>query len=346
MRLDLAPWGASIAELVEVSVAAERAGAGGIWLPELHRSATVPLAAVAAATSTAVVGTAIALGFVRSPMITALEALDLDEIADGRLVLGLGSGVRRLNESWHHADFGKPVGHLRETVAAVRAIVSHADRGDPIELEGEYEPVAIRHYRRPFPPRRRAIPIHIASTGPLMTQLAGEIGDGWIAHELGSPAYLREVVLPHLDAGAERAGRSVDGSLASSRRRPQVVASACCVPHPDGAQARRWAAGLVGFYATVRTYEPFFEFHGFLPEARACQAALRSGDPEALVAAVPDAMVAALTLAGTPEEVRERLAAYEGIADVIKLSPPVHYVPDDVTRSVQDEIIHMLGGAA
>ncbi len=333
MRLDLAPWGASIAELVAVSVAAERAGAGGIWLPELHRSATVPLAAVAAATSTVTVGTAIALGFVRSPMITALEALDLDEIADGRLVLGLGSGVRRLNESWHHAEFGRPVRHLREAVAAVRTIVAHADQGEPIELDGAYEPVSIRHYRRPFPPRRREIPIHIASTGPLMTRLAGEIGDGWIAHELGSPAYLREVVLPELDAGARRAGRP----------RPQVVASACCVPHPDGARARRWAAGLVGFYATVRTYEPFFDFHGFLDQARACQAAFRAGDADALVAAVPDAMVDALTLAGTPAEVRERLAAYRGSADVIKLSPPVHYLSDDVTRNVQQEIIHMLG---
>lgn len=333
MRLDLAPWGATIAELVATSVAAERAGAGGIWLPELHRSATVPLAAVAAATSTATVGTAIALGFVRSPMITALEALDLDEIADGRLVLGLGSGVRRLNESWHNAAFGKPVGHLRETVAAVRAVVAGADRGEPIELDGEHEPVSIRHYRRPFAPRRREIPIHIASTGPLMTQLAGEIGDGWIAHELGSPAYLREVVLPHLDAGAERAGRP----------RPQVIASACCVPHPDGALARRWAAGLVGFYASVRTYEPFFDFHGFLDEARACQAAFRGGDSAALVAAVPDAMVDALTAAGTPDEVRERLASYEGVADVVKLSPPVHHLDDDITRAVQGEIIGLMG---
>jgi len=243
-------------------------------------------------------------------------------------VLGLGTGVRRLNESWHHAAFGQPVEHLRETVAAVRAIVAGADRGEPIELAGEHEPVSIRGWRRPFPPARRAIPVYLASTGPRLTQLAGEIADGWLAHELGSPRYLRERVLPLLDAGAAGAGRP----------RPQVVVSACCVPWPDAAQARRWAAGTVAFYASVRTYEAFFAFHGFGDEARACQAAFRAGEP----APVPDAMVDALTLAGPPAGIADRLAGYRGLADAIKLAPPGHGVPDEVTRQVQEEIIRMI----
>lgn len=337
MKLTLAPWGATIGEVAEVSAKAEAAGADAVWVPELHRSATVTLAAVAAATHTARVGTAISLAFVRSPMITALEALDLDEISDGRLVLGLGSGVQRLNESWHNARWGKPVGHLRETVRAVREFIARADTGERIDLDGEYEPMHIANYRRPFPPRRREVPIHLASTGPVMTRLVGEIGDGWIAHELGSPDYLSRTILPALAEGAERAGRSPSDV--------EVVASACCVPWHDGAQARRWAAGLVAFYATVRTYEPFFEFHGFLDEARRCQAAFRSGDEQALVDAVPDAMVDALTIAGTPDEVRARLARYDGIADAIKLSPPTHYVPDEVTRAVQDELVSLVAAS-
>jgi alkanesulfonate monooxygenase SsuD/methylene tetrahydromethanopterin reductase-like flavin-dependent oxidoreductase (luciferase family) len=250
-------------------------------------------------------------------------------------VLGLGTGVQRLNESWHNARWGKPVAHLRETVRDIRHLVRSAASGEPINLLGEHEPLSIRGYRRPFAPRRREIPIYLASTGPVMTRLAGEIGDGWIAHELGSAAYLEQVIRPNLQAGAEVSGRSIADV--------DVVASACCVPWHDAAQARRWAAGLVAFYATVRTYEPFFEFHGFLDEARACQAAFRAGDEEAQVAAIPDAMVDALTIAGTPNDVRERLRRYDGLADAIKLSPPTHFVTDDVTRAVQEEIITMVG---
>ncbi len=335
MRLTLAPWGSSLAELTEVSVRAEAAGAQAVWVPELHRSAPVTLAAIAAETSTVTLGTAISLAFVRSPMTTALEALDVDELSGGRLVLGLGSGVQRLNESWHNARWGKPVGHLEEVVRDIRHFVAHADSGEDIDLPGEYEPMSIRHYRRPFAPRRRRIPVYLASTGPAMTRLAGRIGDGWIAHELGSPSYLEQVILPNLRFGADQAARPATDV--------DVVASACCVPWHDGRQARRWAAGLVAFYATVRTYEPFFEFHGFLDEARRCQAAFRTGDEDAMIAAVPDEMVDALTIAGTPDEVRERLHGYDGLADAVKLSPPTHYVSDEVTRSVQDQLVTMVG---
>jgi alkanesulfonate monooxygenase SsuD/methylene tetrahydromethanopterin reductase-like flavin-dependent oxidoreductase (luciferase family) len=192
----------------------------------------------------------------------------------------------------------------------------------------------IRGYQRPVRPRRSTIPIYVASVGPHMTRLAGEVADGWIAHELGSPDYLRARILPSLTEGIEGAGRR--------REDVAVVASACCVPHPDGARARRWAAGLVAFYATVRTYEPFFEWHGFLDEARAVQAAFRAGDHEGMVAAVPEAMVARLTIAGTVDEVRAGLARYEGLADRIKLSPPTHFVPADVTAEVQDAIIDLV----
>jgi len=333
-RLTVAPWGETLAEVTHACRRAEAAGAGAVWVPELHRSATVSAAAAAQATSGTRVGTAIMWAFVRSPMTIALEALDLDELAGGRLVLGLGTGVQRLNEDWHAVRWSKPVAHLRAVVRNVRHFVKHAHEGAPMELDGEHAPMRIRGYERPFAPARTRIPIHLAAVGPLMTRLAGEIGDGWIAHELGSAAYLRERILPNLHEGLERGGRSRDEL--------EVVASACCVPYEDGRQARRWAAGLVAFYATVRTYEPLFEFHGFLAEAQAVQAAFRRGDEQAMVDAVPDAMVDALTFAGTPDEVLERLRAYAGLADAIKLSPPTHFVPGDVTRLAQDRIIELV----
>jgi probable F420-dependent oxidoreductase len=335
VRITYGPWGETIEELADAARRAERAGAEVLWIPELHRSATVPIAALAYATDTARLGTGIALAFARSPMLQALEALDLDEISGGRFVLGLGSGVRRLNEDWHNARFGKPVAHLRETVRNIRAFWAQAGAGSVIDLPGEHEPMRIRGYQRPFHQQRDTIPVYLAAMGPLMTRLAGEIGDGWISHELHSPRYLAEAVLPELEMGLARAGRP--------RESLDVVASVLCAVDDDRATARRWAAGTVGFYGSVRTYADFWAAHGLAEEHAAVTAAFRGGlSADELADAAPDRMVDAVTAAGTSEDVRQRILAFDGIADSVKLSPSTHGVDASVTRRCQDRVIDLI----
>lgn len=328
LQITYGPWGESLAELAEAARAAEEAGAATVWVPELHRSAPVSAAAVAQATSTARVGTAIALAFPRSPMVTALEALDLDEISGGRFVLGLGSGVQKLNVDWHHVDWDKPATHLRETVRNIRAFWAACTTGEPIDLPGEREPMKIRGYRRPYPVVRTDIPIYLAAMGPVLTRLAGEIADGWISHELTSPAFLRERILPELRSS----GRQVD-----------VVTSSCCSVDADPAVARRRSAGMVGFYATVRTYADFFDFHGLADDQQkvidAFSGATTAGE---LAGHVSDAMVDALTLSGTRDQVAEQIAAYDGVADTIKLTPPTHGLTPDEIRTAQREVIALI----
>lgn len=335
LRLTYGPWGETVGEMVEAAQAAETAGFDAVWVSELHRSAFVPTAAIAATTSRITVGTAIALAFARSEMITALHALDLDDLSEGRFVLGLGSGVKRLVEGWHHATFGKPVAHLKESVDLIRRFVATAHTGAPIVADGDWVKVDIRNYERPFEPRRERIPIYLASVGPLMTRAAGEIADGWLSHELSSPRYLRDEVLPNLEEGARASGRGVD--------EVDRVISACCVPHADGAQARRWAAGLVAFYASVRTYTDFFAYHGFAAETALIQERFRAGDIDGMVDATTDEMVDTFTFSGTFDEVRAGLARYEGLADAIKLTPPTHFVPNEVTRQAQANILELFG---
>lgn len=334
MRLTYAPWGETTDELVAASVAAEDAGFADVWVSELHRSAFVPAAAIAGATRTAGVGTAIALAFVRSPMTIALTALDLDEISNGRFLLGLGSGVQRLNEDWHNARFGRPAPHLRETIAIVRRLVAESHLGKNIEIEGEHERIRLRGYQRPFSPVRERIPVYLAAVGDAMTRLAGETADGWLGHELGSPKYTSERIHPNLTAGLSKSGRD--------RKDLDVVASACCVIDGDARQAKRWAAGLVAFYASVRTYQPFFAFHGFEAQAVAIQERFRAGDEQGMIDACPDEMVDALTLAGTANDVRTKIKEYDDVADAMKLSPPTHLVPPEVTRHTQAGILEHL----
>ncbi|WP_256839409.1 LLM class flavin-dependent oxidoreductase [Ornithinimicrobium faecis] len=335
LRVSYGPWGETLEELVQAGRDAEEAGAEVLWVPEMHRSATVTAAALAAGTSTAAVGTAISLAFTRSPMVTALEALDIDELSDGRFILGLGTGVRRLNEDWHNAQWGRPVPHLRETVECIRTFWQGCTSGAPLAVEGEFEHLRIRGYQRPFPVRRPQIPIYLGAVGPLMTRLAAEVGDGWISHELCSPAWLRERVEPEFAAGLARGGRE--------RRDLDVVVSAACSVDPDPAVARRRNAGLVGFYATVRTYSEFFEFHDAAAEQAQVIEAFRSGrSADDLASEVPDRAVQALTLAGDRDEVAGRIAAYDGLADTIKLTPPTHGLPADQTRAAQKEIIALI----
>ncbi|WP_122816871.1 LLM class flavin-dependent oxidoreductase [Nocardioides pantholopis] len=336
MRITYAPWGETLPELADAATRAEAAGAEVLWVPELHRSATLSAAVLAQATTTAQVGTAIALAFTRSPMVTALEALDLDEMSDGRFLLGLGTGVQRLNEDWHNAQWGKPVGHLRETVRNVRHFWETCTTGEQIDLEGEYEPMRIRGYERPFPVRRTRIPIYLAAMGPAMTRLAGRIADGWISHELCSPSYLEQRVLPEIDAGLA----AVEGR---SRSDIELVVSACCSVDPDATVAKRRVAGLVGFYASVRTYADFFEFHGLGEQQQRVIEAFRSGQgADYLAESVSDEMVDALTLNGDQDRVAEQISAYEGKADAVKLSPPTHGIAAADTRAAQDRIIELI----
>ena len=328
-------WGETAEEYLAVAQQAEAAGFHSVWSNELHRTALVQLAAIATRTSRVKLGTGIVLAFVRSPFITALEALDLDEIAQGRLILGLGSGVQRLNENWYNVRFGKPVPHLREMVQVIRLLLESLGKGDPISFEGEYTRLNVRGYRRPYRPAQEHIPIYLAGVGPLMVRLAGEVADGWLGHDLGAPRYPRDIILPRLQEGLDRAGRS--------RQDIQVCPSAICAISRDPREARRAAAGMVAFYATVRTYTSFFAFHGFESVLPRVQEAFRRGAVPTMLDAVPDEMVDAYTVSGTIDQVRKKLAVYDEVSDMIKLSPPYHHVPPEVSRFHQQQILELLG---
>ncbi|WP_326783351.1 LLM class flavin-dependent oxidoreductase [Streptomyces sp. NBC_00151] len=350
-RIGYAPWGETLDELVAAGRAAREAGADTLWAAELHRSATITAAALAPVAGPARVGTAVALAFVRSPLTTALEALDLDELSAGRFVLGLGSGVRRLNEDWHHADFDPPVRRLRETVACVRAFTAACADGATIEAGGEVTGFRIRGYRRPFPPVRARIPVHLAAVGPVMTRLAGEIADGWIGHELGSPAHLEDIVLPGLAEGHARRASTPAASRPDSGPAPghgldgfEVTASACCAVDPDPRRAHRLAAGGLGFYASVRTYGPLFAEHGLESAQQRVLEEFRSAGARAdrLGHVVDPAMTRALTLTGTPDEVARRLTEYAAVADSVKLGPPVHGLEPGEIRAAQAAVIALI----
>src|SRR6266511_6354163 len=150
-RISIAAIGMTAEDLTDEARHAEAAGIDCIWAPELFRSSVTQASWMAAQTERVAVGTGIAWAFTRSPFILALSALDVDELSGGRFRLGLGAGVKRLNETWHGVEYGRPAPHLRETIEAVRLIMSKAHTGEPIRFEGDYHDIDIKGCVHPQP---------------------------------------------------------------------------------------------------------------------------------------------------------------------------------------------------
>ncbi len=321
-------------ELAAFSRSAEDAGFARLWAPELHRSATIPLAVAAAATARIEIATGIALAFTRSPMALALEALDLDQVSGGRLVLGLGAGVRRLNARWHAVPYDPPLARMREVVAAVRELTEALADGRDARFPGAHYDLDVRGLRRALPAPRARIPVWLAAVLPGMTALAGEVADGFLDHPVTSPEWLRERLVPALRRGAERAGRDL----------PQVAGALICSPSEDDPEgALRAAATTVGFYATVRTYEEMFAEHGFSARLPAIRAAFLDGERERLVEAVGSEMTSTFAATGTRGEVLGRARVYEGLADRLWVTPPHHLQSAHGVRRSQAAILEAFG---
>lgn len=329
VTVGIQPWGESLAELTDAARRAEDAGAQIAWVSELHRSAPVSAAAVLVATQQITVATGITLAFVRSPLTLALEALDLDELGAGRFVLGLGTGVKALNERWHGVPFAAPARHLRETVEALRTIWSGLAAGTDITYEGDIVSVDIRGLRLPRGVPRADIPIVIAAVGPHMLSLAGSHGDGWISHELCTPSYVATDAAPRV--GSPRGAT------------PGLSVSVCCALDDDRRVARRAVAAHIAFYATVRTYAEFFASQGFASEQKAIADGFREGlRADELSSCVSDTMIDAFGVTGGVDEVAERIAAYEHSVDSVKLSVPTHNRTATEIRASQNALIEKI----
>lgn len=291
----------------------EEHGFDSVWTAETSGSAFVQAALAAAATSRVRVGTAVALAFPRSPGIAALNAADLDELSGGRFVLGLGPQVRRVNEQRFSTRFDHPAPRMKEYARAVRAFLGGYFGEEP-RFRGRFYSVTMAPWPRMVPPPRRDVPIFFAAVNRGMLRAAGEVADGVLGHPMSSIRYVREVVLPSIAEGAARAGRSP--------ARVELVQGVAVSISEDRELALREVKRQIGFYATTRTYTPVLALHGFEEVVPGLRRAYAARDADALAAGVPDAMADAFSLYGTPEEVREKADAFDGLAGELLLGGP------------------------
>jgi probable F420-dependent oxidoreductase len=300
-------------ELAEAARRAEDAGFESVWATEFYdRSATIALAAMAEATERIELGSAIMYAFGRTPIVLAVEARDLDELSDGRLTIGLGTGTKRMQQEWHGLDGEHPAGRMEELVPLLRKLWTLHE--GPIEHEGRFYQVRIRPTAPAAPPHRPAIPIFMAGVNPRMIEAAGAVGDGLVGHPLFTPEYVSQVARPALAKGAERTGR--DSAV-------PIAGYITCSVGEDREDARRSAAAVIAFNSTVKTYDAVHKVSGFEKEVEQVRAAWKAGDFAGMAGAITDEMIDAIALAGTADEVRARYEErWAGVYERTLLWPP------------------------
>src|SRR6059036_3059425 len=206
-------WGLGLTSQDQIAIVqeAERLDYDSVWTAEAYGSdAATILGWIAGLTSRIKIGSAIFQMPGRSPAMTAMTAATLDQLSDGRMLLGIGSSGPQVSEGWHGVRFGSQLGRTREYIEVVRKALAR----ERLEYSGDHVTLPLpdgpgKALKLTIAPVQESIPIYLAAIGPKNTALAGEIADGWIPTLL-SPEFLPEL-RKNLDEGAAAAGRSLDG---------------------------------------------------------------------------------------------------------------------------------------
>jgi probable F420-dependent oxidoreductase len=334
MKLDAALPPSRLADVPAIAHAAEATGFSALWTTETQHDPFLPHALIAEHTSRIEMGTGIAVSFARSPATIAYSAWDLAAQSNGRFILGLGTQVkahieRRFGMPWPESVTGK----LREQIQVIRAFWDCWQNDTPLNFRGEYYKITLMSpffNPGPLPPLHppifnevqskmggtRGVPIYIAGVNTGLAKLAGEVCDGFHAHPFHTPAYLREVLLPAIDAGAAKTGRS--------RKDVTISVSVFAASNDD---EREFCRQQVSFYASTPSYRPVLEHHGWTEIGAKLSALAARGQWSEMPALVSDEMLSAfMTEANSPAELAAALKErYSSLADRLALYIP--FVP-------------------
>lgn len=326
----LSVLGADLKSLAQTAQAADAAGFDAVWASEFYsRSGSISMAAMANSTQNCRIGSSILYGVGRSPLVLATEARDLDELSNGRLVLGIGNGTKRMMSDWHGVpDTSAPALRMEELVMLLRRIWNLHE--GPIHHEGRFYRMNLTPTGDVGPPSR-PIPIVTAGVRPRMCEAAGRVADGLAGHPLFTTTYVEEIVRPAIARGAALTGRDPNDV--------EIISMVMCAIHDDAEVARQELAQQIAFYSAVKSYETVLDVNGFASEGRTIREAFSRRDFPAMFAAVSEEMINTMGVAGTAHEVREQLRRYDGVLDHIMLySPSVGIAAERVQQNL-DSII-------
>jgi len=320
--------GACFAEL-------EAAGYDGAFSFESSHDPFLPLAAAAATTTRLRLGTAVAIGLARNPMVLAETGNDLQTMTGGRFVLGLGSQIRphierRFSESW-----SSPARRMGELVAAIKAIWTAWDRGVPLDFRGEfYRHTLMTPAFDPGPNPFGPPPVLIGGVGPEMVATAGEVADGLVVHPFTTRRSFEALTLPALDRGLARAGRRRDAL--------DVMWVTTVVTWSDEAQrlaAMASARAQFAFYGSTPAYRATLAMHGWDDRQPELNRLSKAGRWDEMADLIPDELVETVAVVGPRDEIASRLVERAaGLAEHVGLvnnrnPDPTHFA--DIVAEVR-----------
>jgi probable F420-dependent oxidoreductase len=304
-------------KVAELAKLADSAGFDSVWDYEIYRNPFTMLCTAAVTTTRTQLGTGLAAAYSRSPFECANAAADVDELSDGRMLLGIGTGVPEFLSAFHSTYTDRPLRRMREYIDVLRLSWKYLQTGEAGTYAGE-------HYTFNPPPMnpwgtrpagRDDIPIYLSAMGPKMIELAGETAQGWLGY-LATPEFIEEIVFPRLSAGAARVGRSpADVDVASD-----VI---CSVSDNRDVALRR-ARINVGFYVSHPVSDQVARLHGVEDEQMQVRRLLMT-EGLAGLEKTPDKLVDLFSIWGTPDEARDKAETFRGSLPHLILHTP--YVP-------------------
>lgn len=309
----------NLSRIPAIAEAAEAAGFDALWSSETVHDPFLPGALIAEHTQRLGFGTAVAISFARSPATLAYTAWDLSQASGGRFKLGLGTQVkahieRRFGMPWPDSVVGK----LREQLAAIRAFWRAWQQGEALNFRGDYYKLTLMSpFFNPGPIDHPDIPIFIAGVNTGLASLAGEAADGFHVHPFHTADYLRQALLPAIEQGASRHGRS--------RSDVQVAVTAFVITQPE---ERDFVRQQVSFYASTPSYRPVMALHGWEQAAQELSALAARGKWGQMPALVDDDMLEVFAVIAEPERLRQAVTErYQNLADRLNLYIP--FVPGE-----------------
>ena len=313
-----------LSNVVDSAQRAEALGYDGITTPETAHDPFLPLV-IAAEHTNLDLGTSVAIAFPRSPMVLAYLCWDLQAFSGGRLRLGLGTQVKGHNERRFSVPWSPPAPRMREYVGGLKAIWNSWATGERLNFQGEhYRFTLMNPLFAPEPIDNPNVPVYVSAVGPVMCQVAGEICDGLRMHSFNTPKYVQDVILPNLEKGAKKAGRSLqDLDL--------VCAGFTIVGESDDEirAAKRGVASQIAFYGSTRTYQSVFDVHGWGDKTAQLHELSLQGGWDKMGDLITDEMLEDFAVVGNVEDAaREVVKRYGSFCSTVSFTPPAS-IPDD-----------------
>ena len=306
----------------------EAAGYDGAWSVETAHDPFLPLLLAAEHTQRLELGTSIAVAFARNPMNLAHIGWDLQSFSKGRFILGLGSQIKphitkRFSMEWSH-----PAPRMRELILAIRAIWDTWQNGAPLAFRGEfYTHTLMTPFFAPDPADLGdfGVPkIFLAGVGEMMTEVAGEVCDGFICHGFTTERYLREVTLPALARGRAKAGKSMEDF--------DIVGPSFVVTGNDEAEMTAAESGTrqqIAFYGSTPAYKGVLELHGWNGLHEDLNALSKKGGWVEMGKLIDDEILNTFAVVAEPEQIApELLRRYGDVIQRISFYAPYKMDPD------------------